>query len=475
MNLSEVTSETLAKAADLIKNLRKAGETITTSTGLVPYNLEAPAKLLVPMLSDFRQYVGRKVYGGTGTNWRAITSVTPSGAFKATEGTKANGLAIAKTDYSTSFLPYGRLGNVTWEAQKAGKGYEDARARAESLTLLSFLKEEEGVILGGSTSSLAAPTGLAVSPSAGGSIPAAAYNIRVAALSLEGVYRASKVSYPAMGTNDYDLSNPGTLDNASANPIGAGLACAQVAGTTASSNLSLTCTWNAVAGAAGYAIYVDNHYCGTVTQTKAVIKAIPTSNTGQAVPASDKSDASPFKGIIGQLLTAGSGAYTKNLAATLGTATGNQILPIADMITDIYARTRGVEPDRLVMGWPEAGAIDRILSSVTNDRINIVYNAGEGGVQFKKMGFYPSPVSGKQIKIEVVPNLPGGMILGLIDSVPIPDAEIPSPWQLHMASDVERIDYAVVAPVEEFEVRAYGALAGYAPALQGIIYNVWQG
>ena len=43
---------------------------------------------------------------------------------------------------------------------------------------------------------------------------------------------------------------------------------------------------------------------------------------------------------------------------------------------------------------------------------------------------------------------------------------------MQMGRDLARIDYALTAPLSEFEIRFRGALAGYAPGLQGILYDI---
>ena len=43
---------------------------------------------------------------------------------------------------------------------------------------------------------------------------------------------------------------------------------------------------------------------------------------------------------------------------------------------------------------------------------------------------------------------------------------------MHMAAEIMRLDYALIAPKDEFEVRARGALAGYLPSFQGVLYDI---
>lgn len=479
MDFAQLNQETIAKAQEAILGLNKQGlqkATVQLSTGITGYNLEAPAKLLVPLLSPFRQSIGRKLIAGQGTNWKKITAVTPTTGFFPAEGVKANLFALTVAADSATYKTFGRGGDVTWEGQVGSGNFEDAKARAEALLLLQVLKEEELVILGGNVTALnsgAGPDVTVVAADTGGNLAADEYFVNIKALTMEGSARASQIARPA-AANVYDFSTPvPTLDTS----VGCTDVGTEDSGTVTTGVVGkLTLTWTPVAGAVAYAVYIglttgdaNLKLQGIVTQSEVVVTAINTTGAVATQAADTSANSASFNGIIPQLI-AGS-AYIKALTAPLSAASGHQIAEIADALTDIYDRTK-VEPDRIVVGWQEQETIDNKLAAVTNDRINIVYNAQEGGVQFKQFRYYPSPISGKSIPIESNPNIPGGMMLFLIDGVPYENSQIPAAWQMHMGAELQRLDYAMTAPKDEFEIRGFGALAGYAPALQGLIYDI---
>ncbi len=492
MDLAALTSDTYNRAADKMGEaqpgdpLAKVG--ISVSDGMTGFNVEAPAKLLVSFLATFRQTISRKIVPGGSTNWKRILTVTAPSIFTA-EGVAGGQYSFTKDVPAVTYKTLSLGGKVTWEANVIGRNYEDARNRSETMTLLRFLLDEEKAILGGNITALGTPAAPTATKSAtGGSIPtgASGYAVRIAALTAEGMSQVSATKRTAGGTNyDVDCTTPPAFANAGANGIPTiGCTLASTAGTTAATTGttgSILVTWTAIAGAFGYAIYCDDGAAGTsrlqcvvAHQTKVNLTALNT--TGGVVPTGDTSaNANAFDGIVAQLHAAGSGAYSKNINATLSAASGNQIPEIAAMIFDIYDRTKGVEPDRLLCGYPEAYAIDKALQSVTNDRISVVYQPGVEGPQFQKAKYYPSPISGKQIPIDILPTLPGGRIIAFIDNVPLPSSEIPAAWQMHMGEELMRIDYPMTkagGPNYEHEVREMGALAGYATLLQGSLYNI---
>lgn len=447
-------------------------------TGLTGVNLEAPSKLLVPLLSPFRQSIGRRAWPGKGTNHKRITAVTPSGRFFAAQGTRSNRFTLTTDDKAVNYKSYGRFGDVTWEGEIAGENYEDAKARAEALLLLKVLHEEELAIIGGNITALAQPTGgSGTAAASGGALADATYRFRVFALTMEAVARASRIARPAAG-NKYNFTSVPTIDTA----VGFSAASAEISATVSGGGGAgqVTLTWTAVNGAVGYAIYAstttgagNQKLQGIVTQTEVVMTHMNTTGAADPTGGDTSADTQSFDGIVPQLFAGGSGAYLKRVNNPLSAAVGKHIPEIKEALIDIYDRTK-VVPDRMLVGSQEQEVIDEKIAAVTGDRININVSTGDGGVKFETQKWYPAPVGqqSKQIMIEENPNLPGGMILFLIDSVPYQDSEIPAAWQMHMGRDSARLDYALTKPAVEFEVRFYGALAGYAPGLQGALYDI---
>ena len=483
MDLHALTEDTIAKVQTQLAALKAGGlekATVDLGVGLTGFNLEAPAKLLVPIVSGVRDRIPRRTVAGIGTNWKAITAVTPSGAFKAADGVRSTGFDITKTDYSTSYGEYGQFGDVTWAGEIAAQNFDDARARAETLALLQFLRREWGVMAGGHTTNLGAgPAPTVVAGTSGGNLADDEYWVYPVPLTLPGVAGASRIARPTGGeSNNYDFSTAPTLNlNDGVGLPDAGDVSATITGGSGNGKLTVTWTWDK--DAVAYAVYVglatgstNAKLQGIVTQSEVVITDFNT--TGAAPNTSDTSGNAPFKGMWHQLTAAGSGSYLKRLNGPLSAAVGRGIPEIDEMLDDIYERTKE-EPDILMVGYQEHGSIDDKLAAVSQDRIKLnVSVPSQGDLSSEMLPRFTTYKSrrGKVLRLIEDNVLPGGAIMAIKDEVMIPNSQIPNAWQMHMGRDLARLDYAMANPKFEFEVRAYGALAGYAPSFQGMIYDI---
>jgi hypothetical protein len=107
-------------------------KSITTSTGLLAYDLQAPAKNLYPAATPIRNRLPR-VQGGTGTatNWRQVNSLIGSG-FDAMgwvpEGQRAGFMNYSTTSRAAAYATIGEEDTATFEAINAARDFEDLQA-----------------------------------------------------------------------------------------------------------------------------------------------------------------------------------------------------------------------------------------------------------------------------------------------------------------------------------------------------------
>jgi hypothetical protein len=116
----------------------------SATSGLTAYDLEAPAKLLYPVLTPLRNMIPRvAARGGIQAAWRAITSVNSqklsSGVSEGNRGAVVN---VTTQDYIAAYRGLGFESNATFEGQYSAEGFDDVRARAATAGLHSLMLDE---------------------------------------------------------------------------------------------------------------------------------------------------------------------------------------------------------------------------------------------------------------------------------------------------------------------------------------------
>src|SRR5258706_8007781 len=175
------------------------------SAGLVPFDLEAPAKLLVPRMTPLRNSIPPDKGQGTARQFKRILGWTNSGvggvvdamAFMNSEtastafgpislrrGAKINYASDSKT---VAYVEQGLSDLVTWKAQFAGQGFENIRQLSQTALLwASFGAEERALLFGrgaGGNGYLGAVTPPVISAvnAAAGRMASATYQVTVPA------------------------------------------------------------------------------------------------------------------------------------------------------------------------------------------------------------------------------------------------------------------------------------------------------
>ena len=163
-------------------------KSISTATGLLAYDLQAPAKNLYPFVTPIRNVMPR-VGGGTGsaTNWRQVNAIIGSG-FDAMgwvpEGQRSGQMSYSTSNKSATYVTIGEEDAATFEAISAGRQFEDIQARMTFRLLQKMmLKEEMAILAGNATLTLGTPATPTLSASGtGATLPTATYYVKVVAL-----------------------------------------------------------------------------------------------------------------------------------------------------------------------------------------------------------------------------------------------------------------------------------------------------
>src|SRR5580704_2135460 len=198
------TAETLAPTRQALRNKMTPEEAlakgVTVSTGLVYYDLQAPAKNLYPVITPLRNSiprVGRPNGYGDSAKWKQIAAITGSG-FDAMgwvpEGQRSGTMSYSSTQKAAAYCTLGEEDYATYEAIAAGEGFENVESTDSLRTLQKMMLKEESALLGGNGGGvqLGVPTTPTLAAAGSGeTLPALTYSVIVVALTFEGLQNSS--------------------------------------------------------------------------------------------------------------------------------------------------------------------------------------------------------------------------------------------------------------------------------------------
>jgi hypothetical protein len=469
---------------------------ITTGTGLVAYDLQAPAKNLYPVVTPLRNALPR-VGGGVGlaTNWRQVNSITGSG-FDATgwvpEGQRAGKMSYSTSNKSASYVTLGEEDDVTFEAINAGRGFEDLQATM-SMRLLqkTMRKEEMALLFGNNSNALGTPTAPTLSAAgSGATLPAATYSVIVVALTGEGYKNSSVASGVATtktvtGADGSTFTLNGGSSNKSSNATQA---------VTLGQTLSASVT--PISGAVGYAWYVGtagNEVLQAITTINSIAISAPLASGTQAasaVTADNSTNSTAFDGLFTWAMKSGSGAYLKQLATgTAGTGTTltasgrGSVVEIDDMLQNMWDNYQ-VSPSVLYMNSRQIRDVTtKVLSGASGAPLLQVHKTPEEAYGITAGGTinaYYNPFQlegGQRIPVKIHPDIPPGTIIGYAENLPIQyqSNEVPNVAEVKTRQDYYAIDWPIVSRKRARGVYVEEVLAVYAPFALGAITNIAAG
>lgn len=476
------------------ERLASVHKAVTQSTGLVYYDLQAPAKQLFPVITPLRNRIPRVTgNGGTATNWKAVTAINTNSLRGGVPEGKRNGLVAATVvDRSSAYKTLGLEDAVTFEAERAAVGFEDVRATTAQRLMWATMIEEELCLLGGNYDvQLGTPTAPTVATDAtGGTIAAGTYNVIVVALSLFG-YLASSLTGGVVGqvsvtTADGDsfTYGGGSSQKSSATSTGA---------ITGSQNVIRAYT-PVVTGAVAYAWFV-----GTAGSEK--LEAITTLNsvkltslagTGQAataITADYSTHAYVYNGILYTAWKSGSNAYIANLATgTEGTGTpltsdsAGGIVELDTMLQSLWDNYR-LSPTTIYVSAQELKNISKkVLASSGAQYQFAIQNPSEAMRRVIGGGAYITAYlnkfamnGGALIDFALHPNMPPGTLMACTEVLPYPINNVPNVMEVRYRQDYYQIEWPLRKRQYETGVYVDSAFAHYFPPSVGIITNIGNG
>lgn len=511
-----ITEETL----ELVRRARSAesgdvlAKAFTTATGLINYDLERPAKSLYPVLTPLLEMTPRvkSSNGDTATHWRAITAIDTAFAnVGTTEGIRNQVLAETLTNYIARYKTLGIENNVTFEADTAAEGFDNAKARAVESLLRSLLIAEENILLGGNNSLAlgTGPTPTQVQSDTGGTI-AATIDIVTSILPLthEGL-RTGSVAGGVRGQLSRTTAD-GVIETVKGYSGAIGAADTTTTGGAGPATHSMAATWTAVTGAMAYAVFwgatagAAQKLGAIVTINSYVITTAAGSGTQAANDANIAGDNSMnalvYDGLLSLALGAGqedpaavtSGADITVFAtgvAGVGTKLTSDGATGVDQINTTLKRmwdTRRLSPGVMVVNSQEYETINKLVLAATGAPLfrfqmdgtqtsNALSRHITGGTA---VGTYFNKFTldgGMLIKVILHPNIAPGTILLLSTSLPYPTTNVANVWQIKERRSYYQIEWPIKTRKYEYGVYVEEVLQHYAPFSMAVITNIGAG
>lgn len=485
--VEQVTQETLEaqkSTAGIFASTGMPGVDLIRRVSLVPANVPARnntaafPRTTAPM-------------GATQASWRAWLNINSGQSDAAVgfdfAGTLTNMLA---QNVFAPYVPLSKAGRVTLDAVAVGKGFYDALADEELMTLMQLFISQDTHIINSqawSLGTISAPS--LVESATGGSIaPSTAVHISVAARS---------------GANYF-------IGGSSAASVDATVTTTSVVGSTHSVTASIAAVKGAVAydwfvgAASGSKFYYTTTTVATVVVTSVITAAqsLPTLPLLSSVapttpPTADTSfSVNWYNGVIASSL--GDYGTTGPVTPGTGTPTGAGFIDnggnapalsgggvdILDKINDLAWATLQLSPTAYMVNSLQGDEISKLILANPSSTTFLPPTDADARTNLAGGGFIARYVNraagGVPISIEVHPRVAPGTIIARTDRVAFPGSNIGTVFEVRCLYDTRRFDYAaslVLAtlgggPRYDFDVRSLETLVNYAPSAQVIATNI---
>lgn len=491
-------SKAMPLPADIAKSWTQSG---SATTGLTYYDLQAPALTIYPVLTPLRNMiprVGKRGAAGIQANWKAITGINTSNVRAGvSEGNRGGVISHTFQEYLAAYRGMGLEDFVTFEAEYAAEGFDDADARSVEGTLRGLMIAEESMLLGGDTSVLlgTTPTPTLVGSTTGGTLPTETLSVIVVALGFRAFWELAGYNNGATGSSLGLTIDPNaiavvTKTNAdgSTDTYNGGVAQKSTAATASITGATGSCTATVapVPGAVAYAWYWNTggtEQLGAITTINSVVI---TANSASAIAASGanlaadhSTSALDFDGLLYQALKSGSGAYVSAQAtgtAGVGTKlTGNSaggITEIDKMNQDRWNLYR-LSMNELWANSQEMLNINAIV--IANGGAPLIRFGMDGGGQLEAgitIGSILNTITGEKMALKVHPNMPPGMLMARCNQLPYKLSGITDVVRVLTRQEYYQVAWPVVKRRREYGVYVDEVLQNYFPPAIGIIYNI---
>lgn len=476
---------------DALKSFTAGNLGIGTVSGLVPFDLLAPSRLIYPVYTVFRNKLPRPAGQGTSRIERVFTGI--SGSQTGGQGVVdisipelvQSGGTLASTSWPLNLpgsgsqsevqlnVPYKFFGlteSLSWLAQFAGQGFEDISALANLILLQEMMLGEEYQMIAASSTTLAVPTIVSTANRTAGS------------------------NETSVGANAHF-----TVFVTATNYYGETVAVASSDTATLAGQV-VDVVIGPSAGALQYNVYVSTNASPTranawlvqsgIGGVKYTIQGTPPT-TGTNPPTADTGTGSGtrMEGIVPTLAgkSAGSGVYPSNWQGGYYNGSVGSHLNygvIYNMLQGLWDGAQGTgttpgafraDPAELV---GEGGDIMRLSNdiisqgSATNYRL-FLDQADVGGARVgAAVSEFQNPITRSILKLVVHPWLTQGTAMAMTYQLPQTWTNVANAWEMTMVQDYVSIAWPVIDATFRYSLFMYGALVSHAPQYSGLIQGL---
>lgn len=453
-----------ASGADIVKDL-----TLTNpiSTGLVAYDLEAPAKLLTPKPTPLRNKIVRKKGTGTAHRFKVISGFTGTGTggvsnlhpgisdstttqFGSINYLRGPKISYAGYDKAVTYKQFSLSDAVPFSAQFQGAGFQDIRQLSQSSVLWSSMLMEEKMLLDGRGASGDGFSGALAAPT-----------VTLTARSATG----SEVALPNATYYVYATSDAGSFGESAASTVKSQATTSQV--------IDVTVTY--VAGALGYKVYAGTttgeancKYQGrTATLTYTLQGTLAT--TTSAAPTVDTSyNSNGYDGMLPSILAGGT---VNRINAAFSTSNpGTEFQSVFGTMWDAVK----ADPDEVLMNGLDRKQLSDAIKGNGNANYRLTISQDEiGGTSYGSVVTgLQNEVTGKSVLLTVHPWLAQGNCPVVSWTLPLPDSQVSEVWSVVNTQDYMGIEWPVTQLAYETSSYWNGTFVCYAPAWNGIVAGV---
>ena len=461
---SAISDETIALVRQAMADTTRA---ITTASGLIGYELEAPAKVVVPVITPLVNMLPRRKGAGIDVvHWKAITSFDTARNW----GTLADGGTPSTVTYQVAAMQntlqtIALMNQVSFQAQWRGRSLEaDVRARRTAELLYQLKITEERWLLGASAYLMVPPAPVLSQAASGGNLGAATYWVQVTAKNAQGETlgsSASKIVIASGATNTITVTIF-TVPNATQYNVYIGTGATLPATSAMWLQTSISGS-NAPQPAIGASVTLAdgvttmpsgevNPAYLSLTLTAALLTSGTALSTVAANTAKTFVDGSGnvlmWDGIIAQALNnTGTGNGATLGAQVAQPAASNGVLALSDvdnLLAGLAMQAAG-DPDYLIMNPLDNIKLTNLVVGAGQLRYVVESRDGDQGeltAQYR-VTRYLNKTTGKEMPVLLDRYCPQGTMVFLPMTIPFPVPEVASAVEVETNQEYWGVDFAI--------------------------------